>query len=638
MAIKDYSATAAANVAISGIFIGEGMEPEDVNNAIRQLMADLKARFGDVIYVEDYGASTTASAAANTTAINAAIVAAAAIGGRVEFPAKNYPAGSIVVLTGPVAIDFNGATLTGPAVRISVDPAAEDVTIMAGHLVDTSNADTNYLFDVAGPDCTILEMILEKAPDAGGYIGYARNTADGFKMLSNKTRGSNGIYNEASNAKFLFNDFKGRTTGGDDAIAIKGLNDNCRNVQIIGNSFENLASGASIGSEIGTLAANDATYSRTVGQVLFTGNTMKNCYGMVYIKPGGTTLDYRDGTVEDVVISNNVLIDESGTKFERGIAIVPGRGARVRNIYGKGNIIRARSVGGAGRLVGALDIYIVSDAGGTVPASVSGVYLEIDYTDPYNGVANGVGGAPGYPVSYVASVTRAAAIGTVNDIELNIRGNGSTDAGLVVGAGLTGVRVRHLDLTAVNVNNVAGQGGVYLLSDISLGANYWSVTPAAGSEIGGTGLIQRIPYVRGAMVKKTADQIGADYSAGATIAFDAEVYDTDAIHDTVTNNSRLTVPARVRYVRCGCTVTFANLTAGVDLTVVIRKNGSSSYDGVPQQCVDAASAAPCVNLTSGSVPVVAGDYFEVVAFSPTDASSDITAARTTFWMDLLEVA
>lgn len=43
MAVTDYSTTPGANVSISGIGINEGCAPGNLNNAIRQLMADIAA-------------------------------------------------------------------------------------------------------------------------------------------------------------------------------------------------------------------------------------------------------------------------------------------------------------------------------------------------------------------------------------------------------------------------------------------------------------------------------------------------------------------------------------------------------------------------------------------------------------------
>ncbi len=160
------------------------------------------------------------------------------------------------------------------------------------------------------------------------------------------------------------------------------------------------------------------------------------------------------------------------------------------------------------------------------------------------------------------------------------------------------------------------------------------MTVSTGIQISGTALKTKM---QGAMAKRSADLTAQNMTAGQIITWDAEVYDTDNIHDNVTNNSRLTTPAGATYVRCGCTITLANVTAGDDLTVAIRKNGSTTYDGTAQMCVDAASAAPCINISTGPVPVTGGtDYFEVVVFVSSDTSIDLTANRSNFWMEVLE--
>jgi hypothetical protein len=46
MALKDYKADPAQNTTISGIDIGEGCAPSGINNAIRQLMADINEGLG----------------------------------------------------------------------------------------------------------------------------------------------------------------------------------------------------------------------------------------------------------------------------------------------------------------------------------------------------------------------------------------------------------------------------------------------------------------------------------------------------------------------------------------------------------------------------------------------------------------
>jgi hypothetical protein len=139
----------------------------------------------------------------------------------------------------------------------------------------------------------------------------------------------------------------------------------------------------------------------------------------------------------------------------------------------------------------------------------------------------------------------------------------------------------------------------------------------------------------GAMVKKAADQTGANYSAGAAVAWDAEVYDTDSIHDNVTNNTRLTTPTGATYVQVGCTISAVNVTAGSDMLLQLRKDGSSIFDGMCQLAVDATATASVITICSGPIPVTGGTTYFEAFYINTDTSSDITASRSNFWMRVL---
>lgn len=93
MSIRDYSASAGLNTAISGINIGEGAAAANINNAIRQLMADLKSfHSAERVSVKDFGA-TGLGLADDTAAVNAAI-ATLTVGQTLYFPAGNYLASS----------------------------------------------------------------------------------------------------------------------------------------------------------------------------------------------------------------------------------------------------------------------------------------------------------------------------------------------------------------------------------------------------------------------------------------------------------------------------------------------------------------------------------------------------------------
>lgn len=48
MAVSDYSTTPGDNITISGINIAEGCPPANINNAFRQMMADVKGLQGTI--------------------------------------------------------------------------------------------------------------------------------------------------------------------------------------------------------------------------------------------------------------------------------------------------------------------------------------------------------------------------------------------------------------------------------------------------------------------------------------------------------------------------------------------------------------------------------------------------------------
>ena len=140
---------------------------------------------------------------------------------------------------------------------------------------------------------------------------------------------------------------------------------------------------------------------------------------------------------------------------------------------------------------------------------------------------------------------------------------------------------------------------------------------------------------RGALVKKTANQTAADYTTRTAIAWDGETYDTDTIHDNATNNTRLTVPTGVTYVRLSSGIQITNFTADLWMRLSLQKNGSLDYDGSTQANTEAGTTTLYLNLMSPVLAVTAGDYFEITLQVETDTSIDITAARTWFAMEIV---
>lgn len=145
---------------------------------------------------------------------------------------------------------------------------------------------------------------------------------------------------------------------------------------------------------------------------------------------------------------------------------------------------------------------------------------------------------------------------------------------------------------------------------------------------------QRAKY-RGALAYKTADQTAANYTSATAIAWDAEDHDTDSIHDNVTNNTRLTVPAGVTRVRIGAIVELSSVTADMYAILTALKN-AAAFVGGPRTAQEVGATTPALTFSSPALTVVAGDYFEVTLLVETDTSITVESERSCFWMEIIE--
>lgn len=112
--IPDYSATASLNTDIQSVNIDEGCAPSGINNAIRELMADIK----------DVDAGTVALTSPNLTsfAVNGTTITATGAeinildGVTATAADLNYTVG----LTAPVQNQLDGKEDTGTAVALAI--------------------------------------------------------------------------------------------------------------------------------------------------------------------------------------------------------------------------------------------------------------------------------------------------------------------------------------------------------------------------------------------------------------------------------------------------------------------------------------------------------------------------------------
>lgn len=154
-----------------------------------------------------------------------------------------------------------------------------------------------------------------------------------------------------------------------------------------------------------------------------------------------------------------------------------------------------------------------------------------------------------------------------------------------------------------------------------------------------TQLDAKAPAFKGALVY---DAGGQTISTGTNTAInlDSESYDTDTIHDTSTNNSRLTVPSGATRIRLTGRVTFAaNSTGWRSLT--FYKNGlTTAYAGQPieYEFSPDASQGTALTVTSPIITVTATDYFEMYVHQTSGGNLGVTGGVGNCWfaMEIIE--
>lgn len=121
MAISAYSATPASNTAISGINIAENCNASNINDAIRQLMADL------------VGPTFTTLGASGISTLQALLDISGAAAGQIKFPATQNPSANANTLddyeegtctltdaSGGTTVTDNGSTYTKVGRKVTV--------------------------------------------------------------------------------------------------------------------------------------------------------------------------------------------------------------------------------------------------------------------------------------------------------------------------------------------------------------------------------------------------------------------------------------------------------------------------------------------------------------------------------------
>ena len=456
-------------LAAFGLTVATALVPDaTIANAqlgSRVLGAGDPRRLGKMPSLADYGPLGSG----DDSAVFAAAIADATTNNTRDLwiPPGTYVVSSTVVIDADdLRLIGHGATISSALARNKplIKVGGDNVSVTGLRTLLTAATTKAHHFSVNGRNCHVDHCQMDYAHDQNTPAFYVRG-ADGFQLTNSSKRGSNAFigFLEASDVLIASNRIYG-VRGGDDAFAIKAINQASENIRIIGNYIFRHSAIVSFGSQIGMAAADDPSHSRGVRKVLIQGNIAEQCGRIAFIKPGALRYDYRDGVVEDVVFNENTLSDPSGFKFEAGFDIRAGHRAIVRNIRGDGNRIYARAEGDSstGHKVGAL---LIQHSGGGPHGTIENIDIGITYADPHDGAAYGAAGTLGYPVESIVRIDpRNLRLGTIN---LRIEGNGCSSSGVLVGPGADKkIRIEKLKLTNYNATNNKFQGGVRTASAI----------------------------------------------------------------------------------------------------------------------------------------------------------------------------
>ena len=139
---------------------------------------------------------------------------------------------------------------------------------------------------------------------------------------------------------------------------------------------------------------------------------------------------------------------------------------------------------------------------------------------------------------------------------------------------------------------------------------------------------------RGCLVTLSADEAIAN-GTNVHVSWDSETggYDTDTIHDTVTNNKRLTVPTGVTKVRLSAQVVWESSATGVR-RIILSKNDETTTPatalGMPSDWAPASGGVHVNSFCSPIITVVATDYFTLDAYQTSGGSLNVDATAAGF--------
>lgn len=186
----------------------------------------------------------------------------------------------------------------------------------------------------------------------------------------------------------------------------------------------------------------------------------------------------------------------------------------------------------------------------------------------------------------------------------------------------------------------AGQGSLYMVRTAGSATNYL-FTKTTGIHLS-TGWVAINPqaYIRHAV--RIHQSSGQSISASTTtvVNFDTEDFDSDTLHDTVTNNSRITIPSALAGLWLfTATSAYPNPAEAGSWESGIKKNGATVLGSSGSTAGVGASNA--ITATCSLVDLAAaGDYYEMITYqvhTPSGGAATLSTPGTYFEATYLSV-
>lgn len=438
---------AGSSGALSFLQAGTGAVSRTAQNKMREWVS-----------VTDYLAS---GAATHSAAAQKAIDYLATVGGGVVYfpPGQEYVADvagatDTLIITGDnIHLHCHGARLKN--FRFNWSSAAQDCGIQGGYIYDDTGTNTRFFIDFSGDGLLLRDVKFEFINHLQA-LGYTRRNANNV-TFDNVTAIKGGLNILGGGHDYHFINCHW-IDGTDDAIAVKAAATtdaafDTYNISVVGGSCKNHAAMLSIGSEIGVAGITNTNKAK-VRNVVMSGVTGYECGNILFIKPGAVALDYRNGLVENVSVSNCSLYDATGAKYKRAFDIQAGRGATVNGVTIINCVVRARCLDLASN---NSFIFFKTGAAGD-PATIKNVSIsDCVLVDLYDGVANSAS-EPGHPTLFVCTTEGSD---TVENISLrNLIARGTRDGGIFT-TDIVNLRVENVELQKIAAAPAATYSGLF---------------------------------------------------------------------------------------------------------------------------------------------------------------------------------